>query len=338
MRNLLFVILFIPISIFSQTFEYDVLFEGIGDNREYFSDIATPQTILGTRGAFETGLVIDEHSLKIGASKLYEFGSSLNDQATKLILYYEFKNESKEFAMGSFERKERINFPLAMLSDTLLYYRPLIEGLYTKVEKDWGYQDIFVDWTLRQTDTIRENFTIGWSGEIKFGMFFLSNYFVLYHDAKPRKQKPDDHIKDYMGGALQIGIRTNENSDITAYGKIGILNSNKRERNVDDGFIIGNSVFIEAYGKYKNLGLKSVLSSGDSHIFAQGDRFYNAKDYLRTDLIWYFINHENVKGVFNYSFHLLNWNDIDQQQQLSIIYKFGDSTPLKKTRTVGIPQ
>jgi hypothetical protein len=331
-RKLLFLFITLPFLGLSQNFEYDVLFDGIGDNREFFSEIAMPQTILGTRGAFEVGLSIDEHRIRVGASKLYEFGSTPDFQPTKLILYYQFKNESNEFLMGSFARKDKIDFPLAMLTDTLQYYRPNIEGIYSNIEWSWGYQNVFADWTKRQTDTIRENFTIGFSGEISFNNIFLQNYLILYHDANARIQNPGDHIKDYMGGALQIGIRTSEESQFKAYIKAGILNSNYRERNVSDGFITGNSLFAEVYGKYKKYGLKATLSTGDSHIFAQGDKFYHAKDYLRTDVLWYLFDHENVKGVFTYSFHLLNWNDIDQQQQLSIIYKFGASTPLSKIK------
>ena len=64
MRNLLLP-LFIFISFFgnSQNFEYQVLFEGIGDNREFFSNKALPQTILGGLGAFEVGVEIDIHRI-----------------------------------------------------------------------------------------------------------------------------------------------------------------------------------------------------------------------------------------------------------------------------------
>ena len=46
-------------------------------------------------------------------------------------------------------------------------------------------------------------------------------------------------------------------------------------------------------------------------------------NYSRTDLTWYFINHEKVKGKFNWSIHIPDWETVDQQQQLSIIYIFG---------------
>ena len=98
----------------SQNFEYQVLFEGIGDNREYFNHIAYPQTILGARGAFEIGVKFENHRLRGGLSQLQEFGSDIDAQKPKLTLYYQFKNEQNEFLFGAFPRRDKIDFPLAM--------------------------------------------------------------------------------------------------------------------------------------------------------------------------------------------------------------------------------
>lgn len=43
-------LLFVAFQVFAQKLEYNMLFEGIGDNREFSSRKATSQTILGTRG------------------------------------------------------------------------------------------------------------------------------------------------------------------------------------------------------------------------------------------------------------------------------------------------
>ena len=307
----------------SQNFEYLVLFEGIGDNREYFSNKAMPQTILGTRGAFELGVETDGHRLRGGLSYLYEFGSEIDFHQPKLTLYYQFNNEQTEFIFGSFPRSGKIDFPLVMLTDTLLYYRPNIEGIFGEVNWDWGHQNGFVDWVSRQTDVKRENFMAGFSGEIGYKNLFIQNYLLMFHDAGPAIDIPGDHIKDYLGFAFQGGIRTSEDSKLTGILKAGILSSSFRERSVSNGFINATSFFAEAQGKYKNFGIKSVLNSGGGHQFAYGDRFYQVENYWRTDVIWHFINHEKVKGTFNLSFHLIEWNDLDQQQQLSIIYVFG---------------
>jgi len=307
----------------SQDFEYQVLFEGIGDNREYFNDLAYPQTILGARGAFETGVKIDNHRIRGGLSYLFEFGSDIDAQKPKLTLYYQFKNEQNEFMIGAFPRRDKINFPLAMLTDTLLYYRPNIEGMFGELHWEWGRQNAFIDWISRQTDYNSEIFTAGTSGEIFVKNFFLQNYILMTHDAVPIIRTPDTHIEDYLGFALQAGIRTAQNSEFEGYIKAGILGSSFRQRSVTDGYVNAASLFAEAKGKYKNFGIKSVLSSGGSHRFAYGDLFYRAKNYLRTDAIWYFINHEKVKGTFNFSFHVIDWEELNNQQQISIIYVFG---------------
>ncbi len=324
MRNLLFLLLLLgPLMAKSQDFEYQILFEGIGDNREYFSNKALPQTILGTRGAFEIGVETDGHRLRGGLSQLFEFGSDIDFHKPKLTMYYQFKNEQTEFIFGAFPRRGKINFPLAMLTDTLLYYRPNIEGLFGNINWAWGHQNVFVDWVSRQTETAKEQFMVGSSGEIGGKNLYFQNYFLMFHDAHTASNTPGDHIKDYAGFALQAGIRTSKGPGLAGSFQAGILGSSFRERNVTDGYINAVSFFAEANGRYKNFGVKSVLNSGAGHRFAYGDQFYRVKDYWRTDVIWYFINHEKIKGRFNYSFHLIEWNDIDQQQQLSVIYIFG---------------
>ncbi len=324
MKNLLILFLFF-ISMFakSQNFEYQVLFEGIGDNREFFSNLAHSQTILGTRSAFELGVEKEGHRLRGGVSYLFEFGSDIDAQKPKLTMYYQFENEKINFLFGAFPRRGKIDFPLAMLTDTLLYYRPNIEGIFGNYKWNWGHENGFVDWVSRQTDINPEGFMAGFSGEAGHKNFFIQNFFLMFHDAVPAVEIPGDHIKDYMGFALQAGMRTPKNAGLQGYVKAGILSSAYRERTITDGFITATSFFAETEGKYKNFGIKSVLNSGAGHNFAFGDQFYRIKNYWRTDVIWYFINGEKVKGRFNLSFHVLNWNDLDQQQQLSIIYVIG---------------
>ena len=318
-------ILFVLITFFgrSQNFEYRVLLEGIGDNREFFNDYGFPQTILGARAAFETGVKSDNHRISGGLSYLLEFGSDIDAMKPKLTLYYQFSDPKKEFFFGAFPRKNKIDFPLAMLTDTFLYYRPNIEGMYGVAKWDWGYQSGFVDWLSRQTDVKREIFTAGFSGEIYFKNFFIQDYILMSHNASAAIRLTNDYIKDYLGFALQAGVRTSEKQAFNGYIKAGILTSAFRQRAVTNGYVAGSSFFAEAKGHFKNYALKSVLSTGESHNFAYGDNFYRAKNYWRTDAIWYFINHENVKGTFNFAFHVIDWEELNFQQQLSVVYLFG---------------
>lgn len=323
-RTLFIILLFSSFIARSQDFKYQVLFEGIGDNREFTNTYAMPQTILGARGAFELGVNIDDHKIRGGISHLLEFGSEIDDQKPKLTLYYQYTDTEKEFMFGAFPRRDKINFPLAMLSDTLLYYRPNIEGFFGEYRWDWGFQNGFVDWVGRQTEVQREQFMAGLSGEIFYKNLFFQNYLIMFHNAHTSTNEPPMHIKDYSGFAFQGGIRTSKDASLQGDIKAGILTSMYRERSITDGYINTTTLFAELNGRYKNFGIKSILSSGGSHNFAYGDTYYNnANDYWRTDIIWYFINHKNVKGKFNLSMHLADWETLDQQQQLSVIYVFG---------------
>lgn len=320
------VLLFIGMSFLAnaQELEYQVLFEGIGDNREFSKEYAWPQTILGTRAAFELGVSFDEHQLRGGLSYLFEFGSEIDTQKPKLILYYQFSDKHKDFVFGAFPRRDKIDFPLAMLSDTLLYYSPNIEGLFGEVRWNWGHQNAFVDWVGRQSEEQREQFMAGLSGEIYRKNLFFQNYLLLYHNAHKLHNTPPIPIQDYMGYALQAGLRTKPEAKVEGDIKAGILTSMYRERGITDGFETKTSLFAELNARYKNFGFKSVLSSGGGHNFAFGDTYYRAKNYWRSDFIWFFINHEKVKGRFNLSVHLINGKTLDQQQQLSILYVFGN--------------
>lgn len=294
--------------------------EGIGDNREFHNGKSRAQTILGTLGSAQIGTTFDGHSLFAGFNGLYEFGSPIDFHQPKLILYYAFEDLKKEFRFGSFPRRGTIDFPLAMLADTLLYYRPQIEGLSGKINGNWGHQLAFVDWTGRQTALVRESFMAGTSGELKIKSWFLQNYILMNHLAHTSSRVEGQHIRDHLGFAVLAGWRTGDHEAFSAELRGGLLSSVYRERSVTDGFQWDHSLHVEGNGRYHNLGLKTTLHSGDPLQFAHGDPFYRFYDLLRTDAIWYFINHPRVKGRFNWSFHWVDFSILDQSQQLTILY------------------
>lgn len=321
MKKLLMPFLIIlPILVTAQKFEYKIQFEGQGDNREFFSGKSNSQTILGSRGSFEVGTSADGHHFRAGISELYEFGSHIAFHQPKLILYYNFEDQRKSFHFGSFPRRGLVDFPLAILTDTLLYYRPNIEGMRGEYRWNGGYQNIFVDWTGRQDAVTREAFTVANSGYTGTQKIYLENYLVLNHLAGRYPKDPEEHVNDNLGYALQAGIRTEGSARWSGYLKTGILGSLFRERSVTDGFISATSLLTEGYLKHRNFAAKTVLHTGEGHIFLHGDPFYRLDNYMRADVIWYFINGKNVSGRFNLSFHLIEWNDLDQSQQISIVY------------------
>lgn len=312
----------------AQQLEYQVQFHGIGDNREFAqSKKAYSQTILGERTSVEIGTTLDEkHRLRIGLSHLFEFGSALDERKPNLTAYYRYADEKNTFYFGAFPRMDLLHFPLAMLTDTLNYFRPNVEGMYGKHSWDWGHQSGFVDWTSRQTDIRRETFIAGFSGEMRHRDFFAENYLLLFHYAETAIENPDEHISDNLGLALYAGMDLEKLLPLQrAYVKAGILGSSFRERGVTDGYLTGLSFSGEFYGERGPFALRATLHQGEGHRFMNGDRFYTADSYLRTDVVWHFLNSKHVQGSFNLSFHLVDGKDLDQSQQLSLIYRFGNA-------------
>lgn len=308
---------------FAQKVEYQVQFHGIGDNREF--DKAYSQTILGEITSFEIGTTLEEHhQFRLGLSHLFEFGSDMEEQDPKLIAYYHYQDEQTAFYFGAFPRMDLINFPLALLTDTLLYYRPNIEGMYARYNWSWGYQNGFIDWTGRQTETRRESFLAGSSGEMRSGSFFFQNYITLFHYAETKQELVNEHITDNVGVAMYVGADLEKIIPLKrAYLKLGVLESSIRERSVSDGFTNAFSFNGEFYGEIRNVALRANLHQGKGHHQINGDRFYDFDSYLRTDFIWKFFNQKHIQGRFNLSFHLVDGN-LDNSQQLSLVYRFGN--------------
>jgi len=323
-RGLFLKIIFIslmgsPVPVFSQKPHFSFTFTGFGDNREFHNGLSRAQTIFGTLGNAELGTSIEGHTVAAGISELYEFGSRIDFHTPQLILYYKYEDQGLLFQFGSFPRLGRIDFPLAMLADTLLYYRPQVEGLFGRIARTWGYQLAFVDWTGRQTETVRESFMAGSSGEIKFGKGFIENYLLLNHLAHASTKPEGQHIKDYFGFSVLAGIRCANENRLSGYLKGGILTSLYRERSVTNGFIDSHSLILEGYGQYRNYAVKTILHSGGEHHFALGDPFYRFRNYWRSDLIWIFFRHKQVQARFNWSFHVVNRKNLDHSQQLKVV-------------------
>ncbi len=318
-----FLLLFCLVSLaaWSQKPEFSLLFEGIGDNREFSSKRNISQTILGARGAFELGTNIDQHRFRFGISHLFEFGSTIDGQKPLLILYYHLEKPNTSFHFGSFPRRGLINFPLAMLSDTLMYYRPNIEGLMGEIRWDIGFQNAWVDWTGRQAIGVREAFTAATSGTIRWERFRIQNYILLNHLAHSANRTPYEHVNDNLGYSIQFGYHFSETENLALHFQAGILGSVFRERSVTDGFINSESLLAEAFFRYRSFAFRNVLHTGEGHTFLSGDPFYRLDNYNRTDIVWYFIRHHNVIGRFNLSFHLIDGKHLDQSQQISIVYQ-----------------
>ncbi len=310
----------------AQKLEYDIKFQGIADNREFSPLYHRSQTILGERTTALIGTTVDEkHKLRLGLTHLFEFGTEVDYNKPQLTAYYQYSDEKKLFYFGAFPRIDLIeDFPLAILADTIQYYRPNIEGLFAKQNWKWGHQQIFIDWTALRTMEQKETFFAGISGVVNMGNFFIDNYLSLYHHALTWQSDSTEHITDNSGYNINLGYNLPENKFLEEmHIKVGVLGSAYRKRTLTNGYIYGSSLFSELYLKRNKLAFRNTMSIGNGHKLLTGDRFYMQDSYMRTDFVWHFIQHKNIKAQFNLSFHLVNWKHLDNQQQISLMYNIG---------------
>lgn len=301
----------------SQDFEWNAGLDGFLDNREYFS-IENPQTIFGSRIRGEIGGSLNgTHRLRAGLNFLYEFGSDPWKLRPDLTAYYELNHKPLNFYIGAFPRRTLLDFPIALLSDTLNYYRPNIQGVYLGLNKGWGSQNVFIDWTSRQTDTLPERFIFGQSGEARFGMFFYNHHFMMGHFAGTG-DNPGQAVRDNGGFDLNLG--TNLSSFVpldTLLFSIGTLVSLDRDRQVGDSWNTPAGLMLRGMVMWKGLGLEGLYYAGEGGNFLYGDPFYRLERYGRMDIFWEPFRSGPVRGKINVIFHFAN-GQIDYSQQILV--------------------
>lgn len=321
---LFFFFVFVNPIVRAQSADYSVKYEGIADNREFFSNLDVPETIFGSRLAFSVGTTIDSiHHVRAGLSYFYEFGSALKHNLPSLLLYYQVEINNLSFLMGAFPRKENLSLPLALVSEKYEYYNPSFDGLLLKYQTNRTNLQVFAEWLSKQDSLSREQFMAGFIGQQRFSNFFIEAYSYLFHNAYQLVRPENQYIEDNMGAALMIGCDFSELIPLLVLNlKTGLLSSAYRNRGNGSDFNIKNSWYSELNAEYKAFGLSAMIKIGDRHHFLMGDNFYNnTENYARTSFYFTPINFERVKGRLIYSLHFSDVR-IDHQQQFSLVYYF----------------
>lgn len=301
----------------SQVFEWNAGFDGFLDNREYYS-IDIPQTIFGSRLRGEAGASINgRHSFKGGLNFLFEFGSDPWVKRPDYTAYYKLDYEPFNFYIGSFPRRNLLDYPISLLSDTLHYYRPNIQGVYLGLSRSWGYQNVFIDWTSRQTDTLPEHFMFGFSGEVHFGLFYFNHHFMMGHFAGAAQQQGGS-LRDNGGFDLNVGTNLSRLVPLdTLLFSIGALVSVDRDRQVYLDWKTPAGITVRGMVMWRGLGLDGLYYRGEGHTFLYGDPFYRLKQYGRLDIFWAPFRSGKVRGKLNFILHFAK-GQVDYSQQILV--------------------
>ncbi len=324
MRKIALFLAFLPISWLAHSQVIDFRYHGFLDNREYFNEFIAPQTIFGNRASAALGFQFDSiNAVYVGGSYLYEFGSKGDLVAPDLTLYYEYNQRPFRFYFGSFPRHDKILHPKVLMTDTLYYFRPNVEGTFLEVAGGWGHQNVWIDWLSRQSLTKEEIFLVGYSGNLNFKPGYLKSYFIMQHIAGTANPDEPHNLRDNGGAVLSLG------ADLSSYlffDKFSIdaggAYSYDQLRGVYDlkhyfGFI-GN-----LKAEYKILGLEYTFYRGEGQVQTIGDSFYKSKKYMRLDGYIVPYRNQNMFIRAQFGFHFLP-GLIDFSQQLTVVYLIDD--------------
>jgi hypothetical protein len=289
----------------------DVNFSGLAflDNREYKDFIPRSRTYSGTRTALDFGLNIDTlNHFVVGINTMHEFGAVPFFIKADPVVYYKYESKTWLFNAGEFPRAGLVdNFPRALLNDTLMYYRPNIEGLLARYQTDHFMQTGFIDWLSRQTETQREQFIFGEEGEYRpslGGPFYVSHFAFMMHDAGAEILLPNDHITDNGGAEVKLGFDFTHKQrllDSLSF-EAGGLASFQRERGIN-GFKTPLGVVANVFASYGRFAIYNEFYRGEGSYIGFGDAFYERKFYDRLDLIFNSFAAKGLKGQFVLSIH-----------------------------------
>jgi hypothetical protein len=323
--------LFISSEAFSQEKNWRLDLFSFFDNSEFGrSAVKIPQTMAGVQVAPELGVVWDTlNKVNLGANLLHEFGSPKAIDKFYPTAYYESDRGPLRFIMGAFPRSRTIeNYPRLFFQDSILYYRPNINGIFSEYRKDNNYFNIWLDWTDRQSKTMNEEFFIGFSGKYNVGIFYLQHFGAMFHYAGKMDPVVEEPLHDNLLFLTSAGI---DLAGKTCFTKLetnaGWVIRLERSRADNSGWIASDGFLMETRVEYKWFGLFNTFYKGDDlmHYYSElgnnlywGDPTYRSKTSDRSDFYISFLQSRTVDLELTYSLTFME-NRMYHEQMLKLI-------------------
>jgi len=312
---------------FAQT-GLDVHFNGFGflDDHEYEGLIPLRKTISGTRTAIDFGLNPDSlNHFVVGANAMHEFGGQPFFLQVNPVAYYSYNNGSWLLNGGEFPRQGLLSqYPRALLNDTLMYYRPNVEGILLRHQTANSYETEWIDWLSRQTATQRNQFLAGFLGKYEPGMFYISNFFMFMHDAGTKPLQPNSPIEDNGGGQIRVGLDMTHKQtvfDSLSFEVGGMLSAHRVRSEFD--FQYSEGFVASFYASYKKFSFYDEFYKGMPNYIIYGDPYYVKTIYNRLDVTYTPIVINRLKCSFMFSFHQSPGHLSDMSEVFHIVYDIG---------------
>ncbi|MDR1645923.1 MAG: hypothetical protein LBS05_08940 [Tannerellaceae bacterium] len=288
------------------------------DNTEFAgSRVQMPQTMAGVRLAPEVGLSLGadgKHRMMAGIDVLHEYGSQQAIDFYDPVIYYEYEGRLFRFYAGAIPRRLTLDrYPRMFFQDSILNYRPTINGIFWEYSVNGHYANVWLDWASRQTPLRHESFFMGWSGRYNQGILYAQHFGYMFHFAG--KMNPEVYEALHDNGLLLTSVGIDLGSRVAGFGKLeanlGWAVALERDRELDV-WQRPQGILSETKIEYKGLGLFNTYYKGGrqqvyygdhGNALYWGDPVYRSGEYDRVDLYINFIQTAAVKLRFVYSLH-----------------------------------
>ena len=336
-ESLIILGLLLSVDGFSQDIGWRTNISSFFDNSEFAnSNVQIPQTMSGVRFSPELVFAYDSiHSIVVGANLLHEFGSDGFVDVISPVAYYQYKRSGFRFVMGAYPRSIIVEeYPRIFFQDSILYYKPNMNGLALDYRNGSLKANLWLDWTSRQSFSTRETFFVGFSGEYDRGILFARNFSYMYHFAGVMEPTRFEALHDNILSLTTVGV---DLAGVTFLDKLtvnaGWAVGLDRSRNGGSGWLANNGLYYEIIAQYKWIGVFNTLYLGEKQMYYYndhnnelywGDPFYRAGNYNRTDFYIDFMENDYGSIKLVYSLHACE-GELYQQQILRLSFNIGDN-------------
>jgi hypothetical protein len=312
---------------------YNIRLTHYFDNREYNNPYADPQTLFGIRISPEMGWKkIDQegryHQIKIGVHYLQPIGSQITVGQWDPIIYYQYQKKGNILHFGIIPYSKLIErIPLYVMSDSLSYVYPNINGALFQYKGDKGFFEGILDWRGAMSTQTREAFRIILKGRYYLNRFSIGGITFLNHLSNKAPNEPKDGVCDDYFISPEVGFHLDKNKifDTTSI-KISYIFASTRERITNTQFK-AHGIGLELFVKWRFLALQNSVYLGNNLLpfydkygsgLHLGDSYYKASRYNRTSLMIYLIQKEFVTCSFSWNLHFIKGYPIGHQQLLNL--------------------
>ncbi len=294
-------------------FAYDVDFLFYFDNREFAeTKYQRDFTHFGVRLAPEVGVEIKEgeftHRIMAGVAYNQPIGTNYKEAQFRPTAYYRMQTKGWDVNVGFVPYTHLIEaMPTYLWYDSLAYQNANIQGALFQYQSSKGFVSAMLDWRGMYSEETREAFRVVVNGRGQYGWFFGGGMAMLNHLANSKSKNYgvcDDYLLNpYLGVDVSHLVPLD-----TLSLRAGYLFGVQRDRNRNENYLTHGGC-IEFNLRWKYVGVKNTTYFGDNMfplysrygaVLNQGDPWYRASVYNRTDFTVFFYNNRfiNLHGTF----------------------------------------